>query len=186
VKSTDLRPGMAIKMDGNIFVITQFTHVTPGNLRAFIQIKIKRVPDGQVLDKRLRSGEEVEAVSLDRRSMEYLYQEREGYVFMDNESYDQVTVSEELLKDSIKYIKPNTSVITLVVQDNVVALELPKTVELQVTDTPPGIKGATVTNVGKEATLETGLVTRVPEFIAVGETIRISTEDGSYLSRASS
>jgi len=176
---------MAIKMDGNIFVITQFTHVTPGNLRAFVQIKIKRVPDGQVLEKRLRSGEEVEVVSLDRRSMEYLYQEREGYVFMDNETYDQVTVSEELLKDSIKFIKPNTSVITLVVQDNVVALELPKTVELMVTDTPPGIKGATVTNVGKEATLETGLVTRVPEFIAVGEVIRISTEDGSYLSRAS-
>ncbi len=176
---------MAIKMDGNIFVITQFTHVTPGNLRAFIQIKIKRVPDGQVLDKRLRSGEEVEAVSLDRRSMEYLYQEREGYVFMDNETFDQITVSEELLKDSIKFIKPNTSVVTLVVQDTVVALELPKTVELKVTDTPPGIKGATVTHVGKEATLETGLVTRVPSFIGIGETIRISTEDGSYLSRAS-
>lgn len=185
MKSTDLRPGIAITMDGNIYVITQFTHVTPGNLRAFVQIKIKRVPDGQILEKRLRSGEEVDAVSLDRRAMEYLYSDREGHVFMDTETYDQVVVPDELLKDTIKYIKPNTSVVTLVVKEVVVALELPKTVELIVTDTPPGIKGATVTNVGKEATMETGLVTRVPAFIGIGEKIRISTDDGSYLSRAS-
>src|SRR5690606_19297223 len=119
VKSTDLRPGIAIKVDGNIYVITQFTHVTPGNLRAFVQIKIKRVPDGQIIEKRLRSGEEVEAVNLDRRAMEYLYSDREGHVFMDSETYDQITVPDELLKDSIKYIKPNTSVTTLVVQENV-------------------------------------------------------------------
>lgn len=185
MKSTDIRPGLAITMDGNIYVVTQFTHVTPGNLRAFVQIKIKRIPDGQVTEKRLRSGEEVDAVSLDRREMEYLYADREGYVFMDTESYDQVTVPEALVKDTIKFIKPNTAVVTLVVNDVIVDVELPKTVELIVADTPPGIKGATVTNVGKEATMETGLITRVPDFIAVGEKVRISTADGSYLSRAS-
>lgn len=183
MKSTDIRPGIAITIDGSIYVVTQFTHVTPGNLRAFVQIKIKRIPDGQVTEKRLRSGENVDAVSLDRREMEYLYSDREGHVFMDTETFDQETVPEELLKDSIKFIKPNTTVVTLVVKDVVVDLELPKTVELEVTDTPPGIKGATVTNVGKEATMETGLVTRVPDFINIGEMVRISTSDGSYLSR---
>ncbi len=184
MKSTDLRPGMAVKMDGNVYVVTQFQHVTPGNLRAFVQVKIKRVPDGATLEKRLRSNEEVEQVNLDRRQMEYLYPEPTGPVFMDSENYEQITLSNELAGDAMMYIIPNTQITVLFTEGQPVSLELPKTVDLKVVDTPPGIKGATATNQLKEATLETGLKTRVPPFINVDETVRISTDDGSYQSRA--
>lgn len=184
MKSTDLRPGMAIKMDGQVYVITQYTHVTPGNLRAFVQVKLKRISDGAGLEKRLRSGEEVERIDLDRRNMEYLYSEAAGPVFMDMETYDQVTIDADMVGDAILYLKPNTQATVLFAEGKPVSLELPKTVDLEVTDTPPGIKGATATNQLKEATLETGLKTRVPPFISVGETVRVSTADGSYQSRA--
>lgn len=184
MKSTDLRPGVAIKMDGVLYVITQFTHVTPGNLRAFVQIKIKSVVNGVILEKRLRSGEEVEQVDLDKRQMEYLYKEASGYVFMDSENYEQISLNEELIGDLMGYVKPNTVITVLLSEGNPVSIELPNVVELEVTETTPGIKGATATNQLKEATLETGLKTRVPPFIAVGEKVRISTVDGSYNSRA--
>lgn len=184
MKSTDLRPGMAIKMEGNLFVITQFTHVTPGNLRAFVALKIKNVVNGALLDKRLRSGEDIEVVDMDRRPMEYLYKEPGGYVFMDQESYEQITLSEALVGEYMGYVKPNTVITVLICDGKPVSIELPNVVELVVTDTPPGIKGATATNQLKEATLETGMRTRVPPFISVGELVRINTEDGTYNSRA--
>lgn len=184
MKSTDLRPGMAIKLDGNLYVITQFQHVTPGNLRAFVQIKIKNLENGTIIEKRLRSGEEVERVELDRREMEYLYQEAGGYVFMDQKDYDQITLSKDLIEDSMGFVKPNTVINVLICDGRPVSVELPTVVELKVIDTPPGIKGATATNQLKEATLETGLKTRVPPFIGVGEVVRINTVDGSYNSRA--
>ena len=183
MKSNDLRPGMAINYEGILFIVTQFTHVTPGNLRAFCQVKLRNVLTGQLIDKRLRSGEEVEYVTLDKRPMEYLYAEADGFVFMDTETYDQVTVPKSFLEESIGYIKPNTVVVMLLNDGKVVSVDLPKTVDLVVTDTTPSIKGATVTNVGKDATLETGLKTKVPDFIKIGEMVRISTDDGSYLSR---
>ena len=175
---------MATTLDGQLYVCFQATHVTPGNLRAFVQAKLRRLSDGVIIEKRLRSTEELEQAFLDRRDMEYLYSEATGHVLMDNQTYDQVTVSDELIGESIKFVKPNTTLTTLLYQDNVVAIELPKVVELTVTETAPVPKGATVTNQPKEAVLETGLKTRVPPFIAVGEVVRISTEDGSYVSRA--
>ena len=184
MKASDLRPGMATTLDGQLYVCFQATHVTPGNLRAFVQAKLRRLSDGVIIEKRLRSTEELEQAFLDRRDMEYLYSEATGHVLMDNQTYDQVTVSDELIGESIKFVKPNTTLTTLLYQDNVVAIELPKVVELTVTETAPVPKGATVTNQPKEAVLETGLKTRVPPFIAVGEVVRISTEDGSYVSRA--
>ena len=184
MKSTDLRPGMAVKIDGNLFVITQFTHVTPGNLRAFVSIKIKNVIHGAVIERRLRSGEDIEVVDLDRRPMEYLYSESNGHVFMDQDSYEQITLSDALVGEYMGYVKPNTVITVLICEERPVSIELPNVVELKVTDTPPGIKGATATNQLKEATLETGLKTRVPPFIAPGEMVRINTEDGSYNSRA--
>lgn len=184
MKSTDLRPGMAIKIDGNLYVITQFQHVTPGNLRAFVNVKLKRVPDGATIERRLRSGEEVERVDLDRRDMEYLYSDSSGHVFMDSKTYDQVTMSPELVGEAMNYLKPNTGCTVLFSEGVALSLELPSTVDLQVVETPPGIKGATVTNQLKEATLETGLTTRVPAFIEIGEIVRVSTADGSYQSRA--
>lgn len=175
---------MAVRFDGVIYVITQFQHVTPGNLRAFVQVKLKRVPDGTIIEKRLRSGDDIETVNLDRRELEYLYSDNAGHVFMDTQTYDQHTLPTDLVADAMQYVKPNTAVTVLFAEGQPVSLELPKTVDLVVTDTPPGIKGATATNQLKEATLETGLKTRVPPFISIGETVRVSTETGEYLSRA--
>ena len=184
MKASDMRPGMAFIVDGQLCVCTQATHVTPGNLRAFVQAKLRRLSDGVIMEKRLRSTEDVEQAFLDRRDMEYLYSDKGSHVFMDTQTYDQMTVSDELLGDSIKYFKPNTPVTALMHDSTVVSLELPKVVELKVTETTPMPRGATVTNQMKDATLETGLRTRVPPFIEVGELIRINTEDGSYAGRA--
>lgn len=175
---------MAFVMDGQLFICTVATHVTPGNLRAFVQAKLRRLSDGVMIEKRLRSTEEVEQAFLDRREMEYLYSDKGSHVFMDNETYDQLTVSDALLGDSIKFFKPNTRVVALTHDGEIVSLELPKVVELKVTDTTPMTKGATVTNQMKDAVLETGLRVRVPPFIEVGELLRINTEDGSYGGRA--
>lgn len=184
MRATELRPGLGVKMDGKLFVITSFEHRTPGNLRAFIQIKIKDVVSGKSLEKRLSSSDDVEVVDLDRRPMEYLYSDNTGATFMDLETYDQLVMSPDVLGDALMYLRPNTQAIVLCYNGNPVTLEMPATVDLVVTDTPPGIKGATATNQLKEATLETGLKTRVPSFISPGETIKVSTADGSYMSRA--
>lgn len=175
---------MAVKIDGNLNVITQFTHVTPGNLRAFVSIKIKNVIHGAILEKRLRSGEDIEVVDLDRRPMEYLFTEASGHVFMDQDSFEQISLPDALVGEFMGYVKPNTVITVLICEGRPVSIELPNVVELSVTETAPGIKGATATNQLKEATLETGLKTRVPPFIGVGEMVRINTEDGSYNSRA--
>lgn len=184
MKSTDLRPGMAIKMDGKLYQVTEFTHVTPGNLRAFVQVKLRDLKSGALADKRLRSGEEMEQVDLDRRPMEYLYASGDKYVFMDSENYEQAELSKELVGDFALYVKPNNSVVVCWCDGRAVSIELPISVDLEVADTAPGIKGATATNQLKEATLETGLKTRVPPFIVIGEKVRISTADGAYQSRA--
>jgi len=184
VKASDLRPGMAAVLDGKLCICVQASHVTPGNLRAFVQAKLKCVADGMMLEKRLRSTEEIEQAFLDKREMEYLYSGGNGHVLMDSQSYDQITVSDDMIGQSIKFYKPNTTVTTLLHDGNVVAIELPKVVELKVTETTPMPRGATVTNQMKDAVVETGLRIRVPPFIEVGEIVRISTDDGSYLSRA--
>lgn len=184
MNSTDLTPGMAIKMDGKLFLITETEHRTPGNLRAFVQIKIRDLRSGSLIEKRLRSGEDVEQVDLDRRMMEYLYDQAGKSVFMDLESYDQVELSKDVVGDLALYVLPNTQMIVLWCDGKPISVELPLTVTLTITDTPPGIKGATATNQLKEATCETGLKTRVPPFITTGEKVIISTSDGSYRSRA--
>jgi elongation factor P len=184
VKASDLRPGMGVVIDGKLCICVQATHVTPGNLRAFVQTKVRSVRDGIMLEKRLRSTEEVEEAFLDKREMQYLYADKTGLVLMDNQSYDQVTIPLEMVADVVKYLKPDTTVVALMHEGNVVSIELPKVVELAVTETTPQVKGATATNQMKEAELETGLKTRVPPFVEVGDIIRISTEDGSYLARA--
>ena len=184
MKASDMRTGMAVTLDGELYVCVQATHVTPGNLRAFVQAKLKRLSDGVIFEKRLRSTEDIEQAFLDRREMEYLYSDISGHVLMDSKTYDQITVSDDLIGGAIKFFRPNTPLIALLHQEKVVAIELPKAVELTVTETTPVSKGATVTSQLKDAVLETGLKTRVPPFIEVGEVVRISTDDGSYISRA--
>ena len=136
---------MAFLMDGQLCVCAVATHVTPGNLRAFVQAKLRRLADGTMIEKRLRSTEDVEQVFLDRREMEYLYSDKTSHIFMDNKTFDQLEVSEDLLGDSIKYFKPNTPVVALCHDGNIVSLELPKVVELAVAETTPQPKGATAT-----------------------------------------
>jgi elongation factor P len=185
LKSQELRPGVAVTIDGKLYVVTKSEHRTPGNLRAFIQVKLKEVKTGTIIEKRLNSGEEMASVSLDRRELEYLYSDNSGAVFMDITNYDQLTIHPDVLGDGLLYLKPNTSCVGLIAEEKVVSIELPKVVELKITDTAPGIKGATATNQLKDAECETGLKVKVPPFITIGEIVRISTESNEYLSRAS-
>ena len=184
MKSTDLRPGLALKMDNRLYLITKVEHRTPGNLRAFVQVLLRDLNSGALIDKRLRSGEEVEQVDLDRRPMEYLYKNGDMFVFMDNENFEQIEMSADFVGDLPLYVLPNTNVVVNWCDGKAISIEMPNMVELVVKDTTPGIKGATATNQLKEAELETGLKTRVPPFIGIGEKVRVSTEDGSYQSRA--
>lgn len=183
MKSNDLKPGNAIRLDNQLYVVRNTEHVKPGKGPAYVQAKLKTVPGGSVADKRFRAAEEVEQVDLDRREMEYLYSDASGHVFMDQETFEQVTITAELMADAMPYLKPNTIITVLMYEGNPISYELPAVVDLQVTDTAPQPKGATATNQLKEAELETGLKTRVPPFIETGETVRISTEDASYVSR---
>ena len=184
MRASDLKNGNALNLDGQIWIVVKTEHVKPGKGGAFTQVKLKNIATGQNVEKRFRSTEDVEAATLDRRAMEYLYSDSSGAVFMDNETYEQTTIHEDILGDAMLYLKPNTNITGLVHEGKTISIELPPTVELEVSDTPPGIKGATATNQLKEATLETGLKTRVPPFISNGEVIKVNTDTGEYLSRA--
>lgn len=184
MRATELRPGLGVRMDGKLFVITNFEHRTPGNLRAFIQIKIRNVVTGQIIEKRLSSSDSVDVIDLDRREMEYLYSDSTGATFMDTENYEQLTMPVDVLGDALKFLIPNGHCTVLLHEGNPVTLELPSSVELIVKDCPPEVKGATVTNQTKDAVMETGLSIRVPAFIKQGEKLKVSTADGSYQSRA--
>ena len=184
MRASDIRRGQAVIMDGKLYVVTNADHNTPGNLRAKVQFKLRDVSKGTIMDKRVGATDDIDTVNLDRRNVEYLYTDNEGHVLMDLETYDQTHIPKEVFGDDILYLKPNTELSALFHDGKVVSYELPKTVDLKVKDTPPGIKGATATNQQKEAEMETGLKTKVPPFIEIGETLRISTETGQYLSRA--
>ena len=184
MRASDIRRGQAVIMDGKLYVVTNADHNTPGNLRAKVQFKMRDVLKGTIQDKRVGATDDIQTTNLDSRQVEYLYSDNEGHVLMDLETYDQNTIPREVFGDDIKFLKPNTQLMAMFHEGKIVSYELPKTVDLKVTDTPPGIKGATATNQLKDATLETGLTTRVPPFIEIGEVIRVNTETGGYLSRA--
>ena len=184
MRASDIRKGTAVIIDGKLMVVTGADHNTPGNLRAKVQFKLRDVAKGTIQDKRVGATDDIETATLDRRQVEYLYSDNEGHVLMDLETYDQSTIPKEVFGNDILYLKPNTQMTAMFHEGKIVGYDLPKTVDLKVTDTPPGIKGATATNQQKDATLETGLKTRVPPFIEVGETVRVNTETGAYLSRA--
>jgi len=184
MKATDLRPGLGCKIDGKLYVITNFEHRTPGNLRAFIQIKIKDVVMGKTIERRLSSSDDLEVIDLDRRPMEYLYSDNSGATFMDKETYDQVVLPVDVLGDALLFMRPNAEAMVLFYGERAVSLELPPSVELTVKDCPPEVKGATVTNQTKDAVMETGLMIRVPAFIKIGEALKISTSEREYQSRA--
>lgn len=184
MKSTELKTGQAVNFDGKLYVVIKTEHTKPGKGPAYIQAKMKEVGgSGSTIEKRLGSSDNIDAINLDRREAEYLYQDGDGYVFMDSETFDQFTLQQDFVGDSMVYVRPNSSITVLFNGETPVVVELPAAVELEVAECQPGIKGATVTNQLKEAVMETGLKTRVPPFIEQGEMVKISTADGSYMSR---
>jgi elongation factor P len=184
MRASEVRRGQAIIVDGKLYVVTNADHNTPGNLRAKVQFKMRDVSKGTIIDKRVGATDDIETTTLDSRKVEYLYSDNDGHVLMDLESFEQETIPKTVFGDDILYLKPNTELTAMFHEGKIVSYDLPKTVDLKVTDTQPAIKGATATNQQKDAEMETGLTTRVPPFIEVGEIIRISTENGNYMSRA--
>ncbi|MCB9844881.1 MAG: elongation factor P [Phycisphaeraceae bacterium] len=184
MKATDIRNGQAIRFEGGLYVVHSFEHRTPGNLRAFVQVKLKDIGSGRLLERRMNSDQEIDLIDLDRRPMEYLFSDSSGATFMDLENYDQIVIPPDVLGDALLYLAPNAQCVVLHLDGRPISLELPSAVEVTITETPPGIKGATATNQLKDATCDTGLKTKVPPFISEGERIRVSTADGSYMSRA--
>ena len=175
---------MLINVEGNLFRVLDVMHVTPGNLRGFVRVKARNIRNGTLSDQKLRSEDSVERATLDEREMQYLYHEGEDYHFMDTSSYEQIHISSEALGDSVNYLKPEMTIQVEFYGEEPVGIELPQAVDLKVTDTAPGIKGATASAQVKPATLETGLVVQVPPFVNNGDLIRVNTETGEYLSRA--
>src|SRR5262245_45367027 len=184
IQATRLKKGMLVKMDQDLFRVLELQHVTPGNLRGFVRVKLRNIRSGTLSDQKLRSEDTVERETLDEREMQYLYQDGDDYYFMDTASFEQVHLSSEALGDSVSYLKAEMTIQVEFYGTEPVGIELPLTVDLKVVDTAPGIKGATASNQIKPATTETGLIVSVPPFINTGDMIRVSTETGEYLARA--
>jgi elongation factor P len=175
---------MLIKVDQDLFRVLELQHVTPGNLRGFVRVKLRNIRNGALSDQKLRSEDTLERATLDEREMQYLYKDGEDYYFMDTASYEQVHISSEGLGDSVNYLKPEMTILVEFYGSEPVGIELPPSVDLKVLDTVPGIKGATASAQVKPATLETGLVVQVPPFVNAGDMVKVNTETGEYLSRA--
>ena len=185
ISATQLRPGMVVIFNKELHSIFTMTHRTPGNLRGFVQVKMRNFRSGSMFEHRFSSEDKVEKATLEQAEMEYLYDENgESYYFMNTETYEQIFLTKDLLGDAVGYLIPNLKVQVEFYEGNPISVDLPASVELTVVETEPGIKGATVSNVGKPAKMDSGLVVQVPAFINEGEKIRVSTTDGSYQSRA--
>ncbi len=184
VTAGDFKNGLTIEMDGEVCQILEFQHVKPGKGAAFVRTKYKNILTGSVLEKSFRPTEKFETAHIDRVNMQYLYDDGDMYNFMDVESYEQLQVSHEDAQESMKFVKENEMVKICSYKGKVFSVEPPITVELEVTETEPGVKGNTATNATKPATVETGATVRVPLFIEQGEKIIIDTRTGEYSSRA--
>lgn len=180
---SDFRTGMTILMDGNLFIVTEFQHRNPGNWRAFVVAKLKNVRTGRVIEKTFRSHDKLEEVRTESKQMQFLYGDGDMMHFMDNETFDQVGIPTETIGEAAHYLKEGITPTILFHDSNPVSIEMPITVELQVTSTAPGVRGDTVTGGTKPAELETGFSVNVPLFINEGDTVKIDTRSGEYLER---
>lgn len=180
----DIKNGMTILFEDNIYTVLEFSHVKPGKGAAFVQAKLKNLRSGSIVEKRFNSGVKLEKAMIEKKNMQFLYANGDSYTFMDNETYEQLELSATQLGDDKYYLKDGLDVIISVYQGEVLGVILPEKVELQITATEPAVKGNTTNNALKDATVETGLMVRVPLFIEQGEVIVVSTKDGSYASRA--
>ncbi|MBW2309713.1 MAG: elongation factor P [Deltaproteobacteria bacterium] len=181
--TADFRTGLKIELEGKPFTIIEFLHVKPGKGGAFVRTKLKHMLTGQVLEKTFRAGEKVAPPNVQEKEMQYLYQDKGQYCFMDTETFDQVFLTAEQLRDNRLFLKENTNVKALIYNEEVVDIELPNFVELTVAQTEPGIKGNTVTGGTKPATMESGCVIQVPLFVNIGDTVRIDTRTKQYIER---
>jgi elongation factor P len=183
LQATRLRKGNLIKVGNDLFRILELHHLTPGNKRAHIQVRMRNIRSGTLADQKFRAEEDVERATLDEREMQYLYSDGDAYYFMDTATYEQVHISAEALGDSKDYLVAEMTIRVEFYDTEPVGIELPPTVDLTVKETVPGIKGATASAQVKPATLETGLVVQVPSFVNEGDKIRINTETGEYQGR---
>src|SRR5271163_4038062 len=181
--ATQLRPGMVIKFNNELYSVFSMTHRTPGNLRGFVQAKMRSLRTGSMTEHRFSSEDKVEKAQLDEHEMEYLYDDGEYFYFMNIENYEQMHLTKELLGDATDYLIAQLKIKVEFYEGKPMGVELPATVEMKVIETEPGLKGATVSNVGKPAKMETGLMVQVPAFINEGEKIRVNTSEGTYQER---
>ncbi len=180
----DLRRGEVIEFEGNVYVIVDNEHITPGNWRAMNQIKMKNVKTGAILQRRFRPADRVEVVFVEKKAMQYLYPEGESFIFMDNQTYDQLPIHKDVIGERAQWLVPNIECLIEMYNGVIVNVNLPDTMTLTVTETDPVVKGQTATNQYKPAVLENGAKVTVPPFIVKGEKIRVDTREGKYLERA--
>jgi elongation factor P len=184
ISTNDLKNGMALDLPEGLMTVVEFQHVKPGKGGAFVRTKLKNVRTGAVLDRTFRADEKVGLAVIDKREMQFLYREGTDYVFMDNETYDQLHVSTESVGDAANYLKEGDTAVLPMYKDEVIGVDLPAAVELEVTETEPGVQGDRVSGARKPATLETGFVVQVPLFVNPGDRVKVDTRTGEYLSRA--
>ena len=183
IQATRLKKGMLVKLERDLFRVLDLQHFTPGNKRGFVQAKMRNIRTSALTDHKFRSEDDVERAILEERQMQYLYRDGASFHFMDTETYEQLHIDIEVLGDNANYLVPESTIQVEFYGNEPVGIELPITVDLKVTDTVPGIKGATASAQVKPATLETGLVVQVPPFVNIGDLVRVSTESGEYLKK---
>jgi len=185
ISTNQFKNGTHIEIDGKIWKIIEFQHVKPGKGGAFVRTKLRRIEDGSVIDKTFRAGEKFRPVRTESKKMQYLYDSGDAAVFMDSQDYDQIEIPQEQLGDSMQWVLPNAEVDVLFVDEQPSDVQVPSAIEMKVTQTNPGLKGDTASGGGnKPATLESGVVVQVPLFIEEGESVRVDTRSGEYISRA--
>ncbi|MEY2452766.1 MAG: elongation factor [Acidimicrobiaceae bacterium] len=184
ITTNDLKNGMTLKLDAGLYQVVEFQHVKPGKGGAFVRTTLKNVRTGAVVDRTFRGAEKVEQAVIDKREMQFLYRDGNEFVFMDNESYDQLQVAPTALGDSANYIVDGSTVQLAMYDSEIVGVELPASVELAVRETEPGIQGDRVSGAKKPATMETGLVLQVPLFVNIGDRLKVDTRSGEYITRA--
>jgi elongation factor P len=184
ISATKMRPGMVIKYNNDLYSVFSVNHRTPGNLRGFVQARMRSLKNGTMIENRFSSEDKVEKAILDEVEMEYLYDDGESFYFMNTENYEQMHLTKELLGDATSYLIPQLKVKVEFYEGKPMGVELPASVEMTVVETEPGMRGATVSNVTKPAKMETGLIVQVPPFINEGTKIRVNTAEGTYAERA--
>jgi len=183
IQATQMKRGMVIKHNNDLYRVVETQHKTPGNLRGLVQAKIRHLKSGSIMEHRFRSVDMVERAIMDETEMEFLYRDGDMYHFMNNETFEQIALSKEVLGDAVPYLISNIKLKIEMYEERPVGIELPLAVVMQVKETEPAIKGASVSNVGKPAKMETGLVVQVPAFISEGDVIKIDTATGAYVER---